>query len=79
MKITKAMGRAALKAMEVCAVNKYGFFDSGVACDAIEELGWLTEKCESAYFTQVTPSGELDRDEVLTALAMCAAIAGVKP
>lgn len=78
MKITKAMGREALKAMEVCAVNKYGLFDSGAACDAIEELGWLDGHAAN-YFTERTKGGDLDRDEVLTALAMCAAIAGVKP
>ena len=78
MKITKAMGRESLRAMEECAVNKYGFFDSGVACDAIEELGWL-DGDDANYFTEATNGGDLDRDEVLTALAMCAAIAGVKP
>ena len=79
MKITKEMGREALRAMEVCAVNQYGFFESAEACDAIEELGWLTGKDKGCFFSQVTPDGDLDRDEVLTALAMCAAIAGVKP
>lgn len=78
MKITKEMGREALRAMEVCAVKKYGNFDSSLACDAIEELGWLDGGAAS-HFTERTKGGDLDLDEVLTALAMCAAIAGVRP
>lgn len=79
MKITKAQGRAAIDAMQQCAKEKYGNFKNGDACDAIEQLGWLDTLDAIDRFTQVTLDGDLDKGEVMTALAMCAAIAGVRP
>lgn len=70
MKITKAMGRACLMDAERIASREAhtGYiFSSYAVGDAITELGWSV----------ADPS--MHQSEVLTALCMCAAVAGVKP
>lgn len=69
MKITKAMGKACLRELES------GMPD--VANDAaLMQLGWTGARGWKTGFSDYEP---IYRGEVQTALAMCAAIAGVKP
>ena len=65
MKITKAMGRACLRELE------HGFVEP-------EATAALNEMCPR-HKSGLVGWTEFNRDDELFALAMCAAIAGVKP
>lgn len=66
MKITKEMGRAALRYMGDGQLTD-------LALDALAELGHGVSEADYFYYS------DRPTEHKLTALAMCAAIAGVKP
>lgn len=67
MKITKEMGRDCLAELTDGRI-RYG------CSAALAAMGWTQPEC-----FDYDESGFIDRDQLHTALAMCAAIAGVKP
>lgn len=81
MKITKAMGRACLRELERIAAAGAAYIDSVNDLDAenaLARIGWCDEESWRCWFRE-DYRGRINAHQVMTALAMCAAIAGVKP
>ena len=80
MKVTKAMGRAALAEMKQIAESGrawvWGIVRNG-ANDGLNELGWCSD-ARTCWF-DTDSRGKLKSSQVLLALAMVVTLSGIEP